>query len=88
MKTGDNKLGKRDTVTLAAYREQIDADKMGVSAVESAKFSGGDFCCVCNGRVGRDGRIFWIKGENWAFHYDMQVCEACCEEARENRHDK
>ena len=82
---GDNKLGKRDTVTLAAYRDKIDPQGREVqwSGQTAPKYRAWD-CCVCGGSVRYPGgRAFVLKPrtrEEW-LEPARGVCERCHKEA-------
>lgn len=80
-KPGDNRLGKRDTVTLAAYRDKIDPEGRGVewSGQTAAKYAAWH-CCVCGGPVRYPkGRVFVLKPRTPkdAFEAAQGLCEEC-----------
>lgn len=85
-KPSDNKLGKRDSATLAAYRDKIDPEGRGVAWVRSgcgiwAKVR----CDVCwRYIVQSDQREFALKPA--LKESDLRfVCNTCCQNAWEAR---
>ena len=87
-KPGDNKLGKRDTRVLEAYREKIDPEGRGVKEVYGGYWGGR--CCVCTSQVpcdpagGGHSRTFCLKGmvDFWGRTSTVFVCGPCCERAQ------